>query len=164
MEHDGYEFSKKLSDRRTGLQHPYTSNTYSPELDTSHACTEDQMTYYQNLIGVLRWIVELGRIDIAYEVSCLSRYLASPRTGHLVQALHIFKYLDIHSQNTLVFNPHKLHITNHADDTFDSKMQNMRRRVYPDASEEIPPNAPPPRGKSIQINCFVDASHADDRE
>ena len=38
------------------------------------------------------------------------------------------------------------------------------RRVYPDAQEEIPPNAPPPRGRSVQINCFVDASHADDKK
>lgn len=29
--------------------------------------------------------------------------------------------------------------------------------------EEIPPNAPEPRGKSVQINGFVDADHAGDR-
>ena len=38
------------------------------------------------------WIVELDRIDIAYEVSFLSKILAQPRTGHLYQGLHIFKY------------------------------------------------------------------------
>ncbi len=31
---------------------------------------------------------------------------------------------------------------------------------YPDAQEEIPINAPSPRGNPIQINVFVDASHA----
>jgi hypothetical protein len=31
---------------------------------------------------------------------------------------------------------------------------------YPDATEPIPPNAPEPRGKPVQINCFVDADHA----
>ena len=35
------------------------------------------MRYYQELIGVLRWAVELGRIDIAMEVSMLSTHLAS---------------------------------------------------------------------------------------
>ena len=49
--------------------------------------------------------MELGRIDIAYEISCLSSYLDSPRTGHLVQALHAFKYLELHYKNDLAFDP-----------------------------------------------------------
>ena len=35
--------------------------------------------------------------------------------------------------------------------------------LYPDAQEEFPPNAPKPRGKPVQINCFVDSDHAGDR-
>ena len=35
---------------------------------------------------------------------------------------------------------------------------------YVDAGEEITPNAPKPRGKPVQINCFVDSDHAGDRE
>jgi len=34
------------------------------------------------------------------------------------------------------------------------------RDLYPDAVEEIPPNAPEPRGEAVQINVFVDADHA----
>ena len=37
------------------------------------------------------------------------------------------------------------------------------KQLYVDASEDLPPNAPMPRGKSIQINCFVDADHAGDK-
>ena len=59
----------------------------------------------QNLIGVLRWIVELGRIDIAYKVSSLARFLAQPRTGHIYRALHIFKYLEAHIDNDISFDP-----------------------------------------------------------
>ena len=33
---------------------------------------------------------------------------------------------------------------------------------YPDAREELPPNMPEPRGKPVQINCYVDADHAGD--
>ena len=47
------------------------------------------------MIGIIRWVVALVRIDISYEVSSLSRYLVQPHNGHLVQALHMFKYLDI---------------------------------------------------------------------
>ena len=46
---------------------------------------------FQNIIRILKWTVALGRIDIAYEIYVLSRYFSQPRTGHLVQALHIFK-------------------------------------------------------------------------
>ena len=35
--------------------------------------------------------------------------------------------------------------------------------VYPDANEAIPPNVPEPRGKCLQLNCFVDAFHAGNR-
>ena len=37
------------------------------------------------------------------------------------------------------------------------------KQLYVDDSEDLPPNAPMPRGKSIQINCFVDADHAGDK-
>jgi hypothetical protein len=35
----------------------------------------------------------------------LPRYLASPRTGHLHQALHIFQYLDFHKRSKIALNP-----------------------------------------------------------
>ena len=34
------------------------------------------------------------------------------------------------------------------------------KKIYQDATEEIPSNAPTPLGKSVQINCYVDADHA----
>ena len=56
----------------------------------------------------MSWIVELGRIDIAFDVSTLSTYLYFPRTGYYYQALHIFKYLEVHINNELDFY-HLLH-------------------------------------------------------
>ena len=49
-----------------------TSTNYRPELDTSKECNPEDATHFQSLIGVLRWIVELGRVDICCEVSMLS--------------------------------------------------------------------------------------------
>ena len=49
--------------------------------------------YYQSLIGILHWIVELGKVDIACEVSMMLSCLALPREGHLQQLYHIFAYL-----------------------------------------------------------------------
>jgi hypothetical protein len=77
---------------------------YRPELDTSPLLDDDQANYYASLIGVLRWAVELGRIDIHIHVALLSSYLAQPRLGHLQQVLHIFAYLRCHEQSTAVFD------------------------------------------------------------
>ena len=60
-------------------------------MDVTDECYDIQIQLFHNLIGIMRWTVELGRIDISYEIYVLSRYLAQPWTGHLVQALYIFK-------------------------------------------------------------------------
>ena len=43
------------------------------------------------------------------------------------------------------------------------EMVEEMKKIYVDAKEEFPSNAPKPRGKSIQLNCFVDSDHAGDR-
>ena len=75
------------------------------DLDTSDPLTPDQASFYQHLIGVLRWVVEIGPIDIAAEVSILSSYLAYPRDGHLSTALFIMGYLKQKHNSRLVFDP-----------------------------------------------------------
>jgi hypothetical protein len=45
---------------------------------------------YLQLMGILRWAIELGRVDIFVEVSQLSQFQALPRQGHLEAAYHIF--------------------------------------------------------------------------
>ena len=63
-----------------------------PDLDTTAELDEEQATYYQSQIGILRWIVELGRVDIATEVSLLASPVALPRKGHLQTVFHIYAY------------------------------------------------------------------------
>ena len=38
---------------------------YRPETDTTDSLDTEQASYYQTIIGVMRWMVEIGRIDIA---------------------------------------------------------------------------------------------------
>ena len=71
----------------------------SPELDS------DDASYYALLIGMLRWIVEMGMVDICCEVSMMSSHVAMPREGHLQQVLHIFTYLKIYHNARLVLDP-----------------------------------------------------------
>jgi len=76
---------------------------YEPELDGSPELNEEDRTYFQELIGVLRWATELGRVDIFLEVSLLSQYQAAPRDGHMEQLLRIFAYLDQHPKLSCEF-------------------------------------------------------------
>ena len=53
---------------------------------------------------MLRCSIELGRIDILTEVSCLSQHLCSPREGPLDDVYLIFGYL----QKNLGKNPRSM--------------------------------------------------------
>jgi hypothetical protein len=105
-------------------------------------------------IVVLRWAVELGRIDIAATTSVLASYSAAPRTGHMMALRHMFSYLICYNRSKLVFDDSYVEI--HIEEDFDWK------GFYPDAVEEIPSNVPKPRGKPMQMTIFVDADHAGD--
>ena len=74
------------------------SSGYKPELDTTGELKADGLQWYQEIIGSLRWAVELGRVDILLETSIMSQYLAMPREGHLEQVLHIVGYLKSHKK------------------------------------------------------------------
>ena len=79
------QFNKKLSNPNYLARTPFCPMDYKSELDTTALCDDKLTNYFQNLIGVLRWIVELGRIDIAFEVSSLSKFLSYPSTGHIIK-------------------------------------------------------------------------------
>ena len=78
---------------------------YRPELDVTPELNASNASYYQSLIGILRWIVELGRADICLEVSMMSSHVALPREGHLEQVLHIFAHLKKYHNTEMVFDP-----------------------------------------------------------
>ena len=79
--------------------------TYHPSEDTSAELNADGLGLYQELIGVLRWAVEIGRLDILLEVALLSSHLALPRRGHLEQVYHIFGYLKTASRRRIFLDP-----------------------------------------------------------
>ena len=95
---------RKLNSRAGG---PF-AQTYKPELDTTEMLDARRANYYQNLIKVLRWMVELGCLDINYHVAVMSRYLAAPREGHLEQVFSIFSYLKQKPKYKLVLDSTKV--------------------------------------------------------
>ena len=127
---------------------------YRPELDGSPELDERRSSYYASLMGVLRWCIELGRIDIIVEAGLLSRFQACPREGHLEQMFHVFAYLKKYNRSSLVFDWTEPWLDESQFKDCDWK------EFYPGAAEAIPSNMPEPRGKSVLTTCFVDADHA----
>ena len=66
---------------------------YKPEDDCTTELKENGTQRFQEIVGSLRWAIELGRVDILLEMSLLSKNLALPREGHLEQTLHVVGYL-----------------------------------------------------------------------
>jgi hypothetical protein len=130
-----------------------TSN-YRPELDTTAELQIEGTRHVQELIGVLRWAVELGRIDIATEVSLLSTHLVLPREGHLQQVHHIFAYLKAKPKRMLAFDPQHPQVDETRFKTYDWY------DFYRGATEPVPVESPEPRGNYVSTHAFVDADHA----
>lgn len=106
---------------------------------------------------MLRWAVELGRVDILLEVALLSQYLANPRVGHLEQVYHIFGYLKQSGKRTIYMDPGYPNITEERFNGFEWE------EFYKDAVEPISPNAPEARGRPLHLHAFVDSDHAGDK-
>ena len=143
-----------MKDRKLYPVHQPMHSEYTPELDVSPFLNDDETNFYQSQVSILRWMVELGRLDLYIYVALLSSYLCQPRQGHLEAIYYLYGYLKAHDRSTMVF-----------DSTYiDWREEDFPEQDWTDfyqvSSDECPPNAPIPRGMPVQINAFVDASHA----
>jgi hypothetical protein len=105
----------------------------------------------------MRWMVELGRVDTAIEISLLSSHLAYPRAGHLEVALHVMGYLKQKNNTQLVFDP------TYPTIDIDSFPQYDWTEFYGDAEEAIPSNMPSPLGKDLDVRMMCDSDHAGEK-
>jgi hypothetical protein len=62
------------------------------------------VNFFQSQIGILRWCVELGHINIIPDVSVLSNYLCLPCEGHLDTVFHVFAYLALNHNVRVLFD------------------------------------------------------------
>jgi hypothetical protein len=117
-------------------------------MDLSDILNDKHANYYQGLIGVLRWIAELGRINILTSVEYLSLL-----EGPLEADFHIVTYLKMYGRKQLVF-----------DDTYPthdkSKFSKADWSQFTGTAKSIPPNMPEACGKQVHITCYVNADHA----
>ena len=130
---------------------------YRPELDESQELDTEGITMYQELMGILRWAVEIGRVDILTKLSMLSPYQAAPREGHLERLINIFAFIKKKPKLMLFFDPT---IPRLEAKMFNGSTSEQFRERYRDAKEEVSMRIPKPRGRSIHMTTFMDASHA----
>ena len=149
-----------LKRRDASLPHnapaPFQAN-YRPKIDISNALLPSEAASFQSLIGILRWIVEFGRVDITCEVSMMASMMVLPRIGHLEQLFHIFAYLKKRHNSEMVFDP-----TPPIFDQDQFVQQDWRYTPYGNAKEVIPPDLPEPKGLGFTISSYVDSDHAGD--
>ena len=133
--------------------------TCRPELDVSPELEATDAACCHSLIGILRWIVELGRVDICLEVSMMSSHLTLPRQGHLAQVFHIFAYLKKYHNAEMVFDPSDPVIDESAFQRHDWTTSEFG---HLEGKEVMPLNMPEPRGLGFIMCAKVDTDHASD--
>ena len=136
---------------------------YRPEIDISPELGPQDASCFQSLIGILCWMVKLGRVDIYTEVSMMSSCLAMPRRGHLDALFRVFAYLKKNHNTCMVFNP-----TEPKVDMKDFPREDWSYSIYGDAKEELPPMKPfadsvpgdmaEPRGIFFTMTVYVDCN------
>ena len=76
---------------------PFSNVQYCPELKVNQMCTAVETIFSQHLICMLRWLVELGRVDILIETSM--------RKGH-----GLYMFFNIYKNSWLAMDPKKLDV------------------------------------------------------
>ena len=143
---------RKLPKRATA---PWPSN-YVSETDMTPELGPKEGNYYQCQIGILQWMVEIGRVDIITEVLTLASQMAMPREGHMDTVFHVFAYLNARHNSRMVFDP-----TYPSTDKTNFQ-ENEWKRLYRDVKEEIQINCTNHLGREVDLRMFVDSDHATD--
>ena len=131
---------------------------YEPEMDVSSKLPPEQASYFLISIDVMRWMVELGRVDIDVEVSMLSSFLLMPRKGNMNAALDSMSYLKVKHNSCLIIDPTY-------DDIDYSELNDIGNWTdfHGDIEEAKPGNEPTPCGNKIELGIFVDSDLVGDK-
>ena len=140
------------SEPKRNVTSPLERNDH-PELDDSELLDEDGMKKYQSLIGTLQWCITLGRFDIATAVMTLSGFRVAPRVGHLERAKRVCGYLYKMKHGFIRVRTEEPDYSDLPESGYD-----WERTVYDGAKEEVPSDAPEPKGKRVVLTTYKDAN------
>ena len=132
------------------------------ELDDSNALGDKEHRQYQMLMGILIWVVGLGRSDVAHATSSLSRFSACPQEGHLSRAIRVFDFLQKTPNRRFVVDSRDP-IVRGGKEALGKDFTKELCALYPDAAEELDANLPTPLVEEISITIFIDSENAHEK-
>ena len=150
------KFEKLFGTEFKAIKTPMDEN-YHPEIDDTPLLDKEGAGRYRSIIGCLNWIITLGRFDINYATSSLSRFNMAPREGHMKAAQRVLRYLKTFIKGRILVDTDYFDHSN-----LTSQDHETWHEMYPEAVDELPPKMPTPRGKPVRITVYVDADHAHD--
>ena len=131
-----------------------------PETDTSTLLGLDDHRKFQMLLGMIQWMVTIGRPDLCHAVTSLNRFGACPREFHLELAIRVFGYIKMFPTRQIAIDSRNLIL---------GKQEDKKKLFipgfledYPDAKEEMDAGFPQPFGETLQTSICVDSDHAHD--
>ena len=127
---------------------------FHPEIDDSPLLSPDLASKYRMLVGSVLWATTLGRFDVLYAVNTFARYIVMPREGHLAGMLRVFGYLKSFEKAKLIFDIRDL------NEDVRHEITHGWGELYPNATEELPPDMSIPKMNSVRVTSTYDASHA----
>ena len=127
-------------------------------METSEECNPKVATHLCSLLGVLRWSVELARVDICCEVFMMSSSLDLLCTGNLDQVYHICGYLKKYHNTEIIFDPSDPEV----DPVFLKTKDWFNNMFGLDDKEEVSLDMPESREMGFVIRAYVDMNHVGD--
>ena len=111
---------------------------YRPEIDDSPELEPVKDAYYQSLIGILQWMV-----DIYPELLILSSHMDLRRQGNLNQVFHIFAFPEKYHNTKLVFD-----FSDPCFEESDFELKDWKSSEFGplQGTQDLPPNMTQPRG------------------
>jgi hypothetical protein len=102
-------------------------------------------------------MIVLGRFDVAYVTSSMSKFNMLTREGYLKAVKRILSYLKTFPKGRVIID------TSYPDHSeYPVEDHSNWMEFYLNASEEIPKDLPPEKGPRVRMTVYVDADHAHD--
>jgi hypothetical protein len=133
-------FGSKLKTNK--ITSPLVKGDHS-EIDDSAFLEEEGIQKFQSLIGQLRWVISLGKFNIAvFIMMMMSAFRSAPRKGNLDRVKQIYGYLSKMRYSAIQICTEVPHSSDIPRTEY-----NWEFSVYRGAKEELLEDAPEPLGK-----------------
>ena len=131
-----------------------------PELDGTPLLGIDDQHKFQILLGILQWMVTIGKPELCQAVSFLNHFGAFPREGHLDLVFRYFGYMETTINNKIIIDSRPIQF-NRTAPNFQKKILDFIKD-YLNALEDMDPTFPYVFGLLLQTVFLIDAYHTHD--